>query len=109
MRAEHLRQWLIAATQENSPDATNWMKVVAIVKAVFQDGTLAEECTWQKVFLILKGKGYFQGIGLVEVLWKEIVSILNCRIIAAIYFHDTLHGFRAGRGTGISDIESNIL
>ena len=31
MRAEHLRQWLIAATLDNSPDATNWLKVVTIV------------------------------------------------------------------------------
>ena len=31
MRAEHLRQWLIAATWDDTPDATNWLKVVNIV------------------------------------------------------------------------------
>ena len=35
MRAEHLRQWLIAATRYDSPDATNWLKAVAIVQATF--------------------------------------------------------------------------
>ena len=35
MQAEHLRQWLIAATQDNLPDATNFLKVVSIVQAVF--------------------------------------------------------------------------
>ena len=45
MRAEHLRQWLIAATWDNSPDATNWLKFFAIVQEAFQDGMLAEECT----------------------------------------------------------------
>ena len=30
MRAEHLRQWPIAATQDNSPNATNLQRVVAI-------------------------------------------------------------------------------
>ena len=33
MRVEHLRQWLIAVMWDNSPDATNRMKVVAIVGA----------------------------------------------------------------------------
>ena len=45
MGAEHLRQWLIAAMWDDSPDATNWMEVVVIVQAEFQDGTLAKECT----------------------------------------------------------------
>ena len=66
------------------PDATNWLKVVAIVQAAFQDGTLAEELTWQTVILILKGKGDFQSIVLVKVLWKTIASLLNCRLISAI-------------------------
>ena len=42
MRAEHLRQWLIYATRDNSSGATNWLKVVSIVQAAFQDGTLAK-------------------------------------------------------------------
>ena len=41
-QVEHLRQWLIAAMWDDSPDATNWMEVVVIVQAEFQDGTLAE-------------------------------------------------------------------
>ena len=57
MRVEHLRQWLIAATQDDSPDATNCLKVVAIVQAAFQDRKLAEECMWQTVVLIPKGEG----------------------------------------------------
>ena len=96
MQAEHLRQWLIDATQDDSPDSTNWMKVVVIVQAAFQDGIMNGECTWQTVILIPKRKGDFRGIGLVKVLWKAIVSLLNLRLTSAIYFHDTLHGFRAG-------------
>ena len=42
MRAEHLRQWLISATQDDSPDATNWLKVVAIMQAAFQYGTMVK-------------------------------------------------------------------
>ena len=68
MRVEHLRQWLIIATQDNSPDATNCLKVVPIVQAEFQDGTLAKGCMWQTVALVKKGRGYFWGIGLIKVL-----------------------------------------
>ena len=42
MRSEHLRQWLIATTWDDTPDATNFQKVVAIVQETFRDGTLAE-------------------------------------------------------------------
>ena len=42
MRSEHLRRWLIAKIQDDSPDATNLLNVVAIVQAAFRDGMLAE-------------------------------------------------------------------
>ena len=108
MRAEYLRQWLIAVMQDNLPDATNWLKVVAIVQAAFCNRTLAEECMWQTVVLISKGKGYFQGIGLVEILWKSVASLLNRRLTAVIYFQDMLHWFQAGRGTGTSALEAML-
>ena len=38
---EHLCQWLIAETWDDTPDSTNWHKVVAIVQAVLRDRTLA--------------------------------------------------------------------
>ena len=61
MLAEHLRQWLIAATRDDAPDANNWLKVVAIVQAAYHDGTLAEECTQQTVILIPKREGGLLG------------------------------------------------
>ena len=60
---------------------------------------------WQKVALILKGKGEFRGIGLVKVLWKAITSLLNCQLTTAISFHDTLHGFWVVQGTGTAALE----
>ena len=94
MRVEHLCQSLIAETRDDTPDATNWQKVVAIVQAAFRDGTLAEECTWQVVVLIPKGKsGNFRGIGLVEVIWKTMSSLLNFQVTEEIIFHDVLHSF----------------
>ena len=46
--------------------------------------------------LIPKGGGDYRGIDLVEVVWKEVVVILNFRFAASITYHDSLHGFRAG-------------
>ena len=66
----------------------------------FREGRLAEEVTWQAVVLISKGKKDYRGIGLVEVMWKLVTAILNCWLTASITFHNFLHGFRAGRGTG---------
>ena len=54
MQAEHLRQWLIAATRDDLPGLTNCKKAVAIVQEDFLEGNLAEECTWQTVILIPK-------------------------------------------------------
>ena len=35
--------------------------------------------------------------------------ILNCRLTSSITFHDVLHGFRAGRGTGTAPLEAKLL
>ena len=59
--------------------------------------------------LIPKGKKDYRSIGLVEVMWKVVAEILNCRLTASITFHDFLNGFRAGRGTGTTTLEAKLL
>ena len=54
-------------------------------------------------------EGGLLGIGLFEVLWKAIASLLIRRLAAAISFHDILHGFRSGQGTETSALEANLL
>ena len=67
-------------------------------------------CACNTVLMIPKGGGNeFRGIGLVEVLWKAISGIINCRISSYIHFHDALHGFRAGRGTGTVTLKAKPL
>ena len=75
-----------------------------MVQTAFRDGDLEEEATWQAVILFPKGKGDYWGIGLVKVMWKVVAVILNRRFTSSITFHDVLHGFRAGRGTGTSSL-----
>ena len=110
MRAEHLRQRLIATTWEDIPDATNWLKVVAIVQAALFDGMLDGESKRQTVDLIPKGKiGDFREIGLVEVMWKTATNLLNHRLTTATNLHNVLNRFRTGQGTGTAALEAKLL
>ena len=124
MRAEHLKGWLAAARrrekgetadkegggQEDTREgAENWARVVELVQTAFRDGDLAEEATWQAVVLIPEGKKNYQDIGLVEVMWKVVAAIRNRHFTASITYHDDLHGFRAGRGTGTATLEAKLL
>ena len=83
--------------------------MVDLVQTAFRERDLAEESTWQAVVLIPKGKGYYRCIGLVEVMWKVVAVILNCRFTSSITFHNVFHGFRAGHGTGTATLEANLV
>ena len=80
-----------------------------LVQSALREGKLAEEATWQVVVLITKGEKDYRGIGLVEVMWKVVAAILNLRLTASITFHDFLHGFRKGRGTGTTTLKAKLL
>ena len=80
-----------------------------LVYKAFREGKLVEEATCQAVVIIPKGKKDYRGIGLVEVMWKIVAEILNRRLTASITFHDFLHGFRAGCGTGTTTLEAKLL
>ena len=68
-----------------------------------------EEATWQAVVLIHKGKTDHWGIVLVELMWKVVAAILNLLLTASITFHNFLHGFWEGRGTGITTLKAKLL
>ena len=109
MRAKHLRLWLRAAKREEHPDPGNWEKVIAIIQVDLRGGELTALCARKTVTMIPKGGGTkFREIGLVEILWKAISGIINHRIPSCIQFHDTLHGFSVGRGTGTATLKANL-
>ena len=80
-----------------------------LIHAAFSEGGLAEEATWQAVVLIPKGKKEYRGIGQVEVMWTVVAEILNRWLAASITYHNFLHGFWAGRGTGTATLEAKLL
>ena len=90
-------------------ETTKWEKVVELVQLAFRDGIIAEEAAWQAVVLILKGVGEYHGVGLVEVIWKAVEVIINCRFTAAITYHDSLHGFRAVHSMGTTTLKVKLI
>ena len=80
-----------------------------LIQTAFREEELAEEATGQAVVLIPKGRQEYRGIGLVEVMWKVVAAILNFRLTASITYHDFLHVFWAGRGTGTDTSCSSSL
>ena len=42
-------------------------------------------------------------------MWKIVTVILNRRFTSSTTFHDVLHGFRAGRGTGTATLKAKLL
>ena len=118
MRSEHLKRWLETARKadkdatttaraetmdnrgttagqpETEPtEADNREMVVDLVQAAFQEGNLTD----------------YRGIGVVELMWKVVAEILNLRLTASITFHNFLHGFWAGSGTGTTTVEAKLL
>ena len=56
-----------------------------------------------------KGNGEFWGVGLVEVIWKALLGVVNRRIKMAVKFHDVLHGFLSGQETGTASLEAKLI
>ena len=64
---------------------------------------------WQTVVLIPKGLSrYFRLIGLVEVLWKKVTSLLNRQLKIAIKLQDVLHMFWSVLGVGAAVLEAKL-
>ena len=61
------------------------------------------------VVLLPKGNEDFQEIGLVEVLCKAMLGVIDCLIWVEITKNDLIHGFRASRGTGTTPLEVKLL
>ena len=79
------------------------------MQADSRKGRKEEESTWKKVVLIPKGGIEYYEIGLAEVVWKVVNVILNNHIATSNDFHDVLHNFWAGHGTGTTSLEAKLL
>ena len=103
-RLEDLKEWRQEANRKKSPEGRKWELVVRLVHVIFKDGTVTEEIPWETMVLIPKEKGDYRGIGIVEVLWKACSVVVNCRLKKSVVFHDSINGFREGRGDGDGNV-----
>ena len=62
---------------------------------------------WIIIVLLPKGGGDYRGIGLLEPMWKVLEVIMDKRL-QVIEFHDCLHGFLTGRGTGTATLHVKL-
>ena len=69
---------------------------------------MPEELAWSTTVSLTKGRGEYRGIGLVEVVWKVLATVVNCRLKSTVTLHNALHGFRAGSVTGTATLETNL-
>ena len=62
---------------------------------------------WMVIVLLPKGGGDYWGIGLLDPIWKVVEVVMDNRL-EVLDYHDCLHGFLAGRGTGTATTEVKL-
>jgi hypothetical protein len=110
IRAEHLKTLLNRAKKDNATeeDRMGWNQICNTIRQLFETGDIPQEMTWSILVLIPKTSGGTRGIGLLETMWKVCSSIINRRLQDSIPFHEALHGFRPGRGTGTASLDAKL-
>jgi len=113
IRVEDLRSWWNSARKAEVKDpkcVELWEKVLTLVNLVFAKGEIPSAfCNGILVLIPKTAQGEYRGIALLEIVYKLVSAIINRRLADAIQFHDAIHGFRAGRGTGTAIIEVKLL
>ena len=71
-------------------------------------GEIPQESGWTVLVVIPKGTTNTRGIGLLETLWKVVEALVYTCLHTILQFHEVLHGFKAGRGTGTAIMELKI-
>ena len=115
MRAEHMKEWLKGIRREEDPKQSignqgagdAWRLLMRLVDRVWETGTIPQQLGCIIVVLIPKGGGDYQGIGLLEPIWKIVKQVMDKRL-NAVELHKSLHGCWNGRGTGTAIIETKL-
>ena len=84
------------------------MFLVDIVHNMWGKGGIPQEMGCTVLVLMTKVTTDTLGIGLLETLWKVVEALIDTRLRASLNMHDTLHGFRDGRGTGTAIMELKL-
>jgi hypothetical protein len=114
MRAETIKEWLKLweiATEKELPINDNhpWIVFRALLRHVSSTGSVPSRMAHAICVLLPKPDGGVRGLGLLEVCWKVIATVLVGRLSSSIELHDSLHGFRPARGTRTAIIEAKLF
>ena len=82
---------------------------MTLARAALGERRVEEEATWQAVILIYNGRMEYYVIGLLELVWKVVVVILNLRLTAFIAYQDFLHILQAGHGLGTTTLKAKLF
>jgi hypothetical protein len=86
-----------------------WNQICNTIRQLlFETGYIPQEMTWSILVLIPTTSGGTRGIGLLETIWKVCSSIINRHLQESIPFHEALHGFRPGCGTGTASLDAKL-
>ena len=82
---------------------------MTLARAALGERRVEEEATWQAVILIYNGRMEYYVIGLLELVWKVVVAILNLRLTASIAYQYFLHILQAGHGLGTTTLKAKLF
>jgi hypothetical protein len=91
----------------NTTAGDKWRALIKLVQTVWDEGRIPPQLGWVITVLVPKGGGAYQGIGLLEPIWKVMEWVMD-RQLEAIVLHDSLHGCRNQRGTGTAVIKAKL-
>jgi hypothetical protein len=104
---EDMRHWLNLF--EENRDQQPFRLLTEIVQSAFLMGQLPQALSVAILVLLPKpGSTDFRGIGLLESVWKLILSILDARMKDIVEFNNAIHGFRQERGTGTAVLHNKL-
>ena len=84
------------------------MCLVDIIQDMWKTGGIPQKLGFAVLVIIPKSTTDTHFIGLLETLWKVVEALIYTRIRVSLQFHDVLHEFQAGRGTGTAIMELNL-
>ena len=111
MRAEDIKGWAKTFEETDPPlrHGLPFSKLVDLIQHAFEHGALPKQAYVSILVLIPKANNMeFRGIGLLEVIWKLISSIIDSRLRKGIDFQPEIHGFRQGYGTGTAILSNKL-
>ena len=83
----------------NAGKLDTWHTFVRLIQKVWEIGCIPQQILWMVIVLLPKGRGNYRGIGLLDPIWKVLEVVMDNRL-KILDYHDCLHDFLAGHGTG---------